>query len=75
MARNGKNDYEERNQETHSNDLWTRIMRTPAARLKHSIRNLKCSHTEICDLDVHILVEQNILGFEVSVRDIKSIDV
>lgn len=58
-------------------NLRTGIMRAAAARLEKqgASAELERSHPEISDLDLLLLVEQQVLGFEVAVADVELVAV
>lgn len=48
-------------------------MRAPTARLEHPVRDLKRGHTKVRNLDIHVLVEKNVLRLQISVGDVEPI--
>ena len=55
--------------------LRCRVARTPAGSLKHGAMLIQISQAEVYDLDVVIVIEQDILGLDVSMHDADLVDV
>jgi hypothetical protein len=49
------------------------VMRAAARSLQHALVCLPCRHTKVCDLDILVLVEQQVLGLQIAVADIESV--
>lgn len=50
-------------------------MGTTTTRLEHSLTSLPSCHTEIGDLDVFILVEQQVLWLQISMTNVEPVTV
>ena len=50
-------------------------MGTTATRLEHSLTSFPSCHTEICDFDILVLVEQQVFWLQISMTDVESVAV
>ena len=57
---------------THSDHFWTCVMRGSAAGLQHGPHRLQGSHTEVGDLDVVFVVQEEVLGFQITMTGKKT---
>ena len=60
---------------TNSDNFGTGVVRTTTARLQQLASSFEGSHTEICDLDVSLSVEEQILRLEIAMTDVVAVAV
>lgn len=67
--------FAQRKRNAYSYNLRTCVVRTSTTRLEQLVHALKGSHTEICDFDVALTVQKEILWFQIAMADVEAMTV